>query len=155
MCDALDALNIPNATVKHCDAAHLPFTDDKFDFVILNNMIYHVKDPDAVLLELARVLCHGGRLIVSLNRRNHNAELIALSTAVWHPALALKDARIVAEPGPDFLTRCIIDEKSKKFPGNLSVTIPEPVLSYLNSLDNGELSPEQTFIARNIPSLRR
>jgi SAM-dependent methyltransferase len=117
-------------------------------------MLYHVNDPDAVLLEFTRVLCHGGRLIVSLDRRNHNAELIDLSTAVGRLALALKDARIVAESGPDFLTRYFVDVKSEKFPGNILITVPEPILSYLNSLDNGESSPEQTSIARSIPSLR-
>jgi ubiquinone/menaquinone biosynthesis C-methylase UbiE len=150
MCATLSALNIPNTIIKQCDAANLPFPDHKFDIVIANHMLYHVNDPDAVLAEFARVLRPGGRLIVSLSGRNDNEELTALSATVGRPSMVLKHARIVAETGPDFLARYFVDIKSENFPGNLSVPIPEPILSYLNSLGNEELTAEQTSTARSI-----
>jgi ubiquinone/menaquinone biosynthesis C-methylase UbiE len=150
MCDALSALNIPNATVKQCDAANLPFSDHKFDLVVANFMLYHVNDPDAVLAEFVRVLRPNGRPVVSLSGHNHNSELSALSTAVGRPAMALKHARIVAETGPDFLARHFVDVISEMFSGNLLVPTPEPVLSYLNSLGNEELTAQEASIARGI-----
>jgi SAM-dependent methyltransferase len=150
MCAALRALNIPNANVKQCDASRLPFSDHQFDLVIANSMLYHVNDPDAVLAELARVLRPNGRLVASLNGRNHTTELSALSTAVGRPAMVLRQARIVAETGPDFLSRQFVDVRSEIYPGHLSVPTAEPVLSYLNSLGNEELSAEEASIARRI-----
>jgi hypothetical protein len=99
---------------------------------------------------LSEFLRPNGRLVVSLSGRNHNSELSALSTAVGRPAMALKHARIVAESGPDFLARHFVDVISEMFPGNLLVPTPEPVLSYLNSLGNEELSAQEASIARGI-----
>ena len=51
------------------DAHHLPFRDDSFDLVLLNEAIYYLAEPDRFLKECARVLRPGGRvLIVTINR---------------------------------------------------------------------------------------
>jgi SAM-dependent methyltransferase len=151
MCATLTALNIPNATVERCDAAHLPFPDHAFHMVIANHMLYHVDDPDAVLAEFSRVLRPNGILVAALSGRSHCSEISALSRIVRRSELSImSQARITAETGADFLSRHFVDVKSEKFPGNLSIPAPEPVLSYLNSLGNEDLSPGQMSTARGV-----
>jgi SAM-dependent methyltransferase len=46
-----------------CDLTAIPVEDARFDFVVFNQVLEHVPDPLAVLLELKRVLKPGGKLI--------------------------------------------------------------------------------------------
>lgn len=53
-----------------CDvSAHLPYADGAFDLVFDNSAIEHVRDVDAALAEVARVLASGGRF--AFNVLNH------------------------------------------------------------------------------------
>jgi len=150
MCDALRSLEIPDAVVKQCDAAHLPFEDDSFDTVIANHMLYHVDDPDACLKEFARILKSGGQVIVSLNGRYHVRELVELSKEIRRPGLAMKHAKMDAYSAQEFLDRYFTDVGLELFPGQLEVPTAEPVLAYLNSLGATGLSDEQRTMAEKI-----
>jgi len=58
----LDAgLNMP---VTQCNAEHLPFTDESFDCVIVAFGLRNMTHKDQALMEMQRVLKHGGRLLV-------------------------------------------------------------------------------------------
>lgn len=46
-----------------CDLLELPVEDDRFDHVVLNQVLEHLPDPIGVLKELRRVLKPGGRII--------------------------------------------------------------------------------------------
>ena len=50
-------------------AEELPFPDESFDFVNMNEVIEHVDDPDQALSELHRVLRPGGEAYVSVPHR--------------------------------------------------------------------------------------
>ncbi len=60
-----------DVTGRECDVQALPFTDDSFDVVVANHMLYHVPDPDVGVAELARVLRSGGVAMVSTNGYGH------------------------------------------------------------------------------------
>lgn len=46
------------------DAACLPFSGDLFDAVICSELLEHVRDPIAVLMEISRVLIPGGTVLI-------------------------------------------------------------------------------------------
>jgi SAM-dependent methyltransferase len=47
------------------DAKKLPFKTDTFDYVLLLDVIEHIKDDDSVILEAKRVLRPGGHIIIT------------------------------------------------------------------------------------------
>jgi len=66
------------------DARSLPFGDETFDCVVAAWVLFHLPDIDAGLVELARVLQPGGRLVAVTNAEHHMAELRAVAgTARW------------------------------------------------------------------------
>lgn len=48
------------------DARNIPFGGDSFDGVLLNNVLEHLSDADAVFREIKRVLRNNGRLAIEL-----------------------------------------------------------------------------------------
>jgi 2-polyprenyl-3-methyl-5-hydroxy-6-metoxy-1,4-benzoquinol methylase len=58
-----------DADLRIADAQSLPFTDGSFDKVLLSEVIEHVPRPDQAIAEAARVLRHGGLLVVSTPSR--------------------------------------------------------------------------------------
>lgn len=56
---------------RHLDVEHdlnhpLPFDDASFDTAILSDVLEHVRRPDALLLEIARVLSPSGKLLLNV-----------------------------------------------------------------------------------------
>ncbi len=47
------------------DAAHMPFKDGEFSFILCTEMLEHVLDPVLVMAELRRVLAPGGTFILT------------------------------------------------------------------------------------------
>lgn len=58
----LAAANYPNLTFRLGDAEELPFSDNRFDAVLINFGILHFPDADRALSEAHRVLKRDGRL---------------------------------------------------------------------------------------------
>jgi len=51
--------------IKCTDAKNIPFKDKFFDIVIMAEVIEHLRDPDAVLAEIRRILKNNGIIILS------------------------------------------------------------------------------------------
>jgi SAM-dependent methyltransferase len=48
-----------------CDLAEIPVEDDRYELVVLTQVLEHLREPSTVLIELRRVLKPGGRLWAS------------------------------------------------------------------------------------------
>ena len=60
------------------DALELPFATGRFDLVMANQLLAHVPDVDAALIEMKRVLRPGGLLMTAANSANSMPEFNAL-----------------------------------------------------------------------------
>ena len=58
-------------TFIHADAKKLPYPDNSFDTIIMNDAMEHVGDPEGVLKEVLRVLTKGGRVYINFPPYNH------------------------------------------------------------------------------------
>ena len=48
-----------------CDIAHVPVADGQFDAILCTEVLEHVREPIAVVQEMARILRPGGRLMLT------------------------------------------------------------------------------------------
>jgi SAM-dependent methyltransferase len=142
--------HISDADVLQCDACDLPFRDGSFDAVIANHMLYHLDDPDAALSQFARVLRPGGRVVVATNGRDHLRELEDIAASVGRPDLTIGGGQndFTAESGPRRVAVWFDDVVLERYPCDLDVPGPGPVLAYLDSLSERPLSPAQRAAVR-------
>ncbi len=58
-------------TFVHANAKKLPYPDNSFDTIIMNDAMEHVGEPEEVLKEVLRVLTKGGRVYINFPPYNH------------------------------------------------------------------------------------
>ncbi len=65
-------LNLENEFTFICaDAKSLPYPDNSFDTIIMNDAMEHVGEPEEVLKEVLRVLKKGGKVYINFPPYNH------------------------------------------------------------------------------------
>ena len=55
---------LSNAQVRRADLFHLPYADESFDLITVHQVLHYLEDPSAAVVEAARVLKVGGRLVI-------------------------------------------------------------------------------------------
>ncbi|MEQ9519828.1 MAG: metalloregulator ArsR/SmtB family transcription factor [Parvibaculum sp.] len=60
----LDASGLSHAHVRQGDIFDLTFSDGEFDLVCVHQVLHYLDDPVACIIEAARVLAPGGRLLI-------------------------------------------------------------------------------------------
>jgi SAM-dependent methyltransferase len=68
------------------DIQDLQFDDGEFDVVVCNWTLYHLRDADRGVGEIARVLRPGGRFVGIYNREHHMEELWSRVRPGWNAA---------------------------------------------------------------------
>lgn len=65
-------LNLQDKFTFVCaDAKELPYPDESFDTIIMNDAMEHVSDPEGVLQEVMRVLTKNGKVYINFPPYNH------------------------------------------------------------------------------------
>ena len=73
-----------NVDFGHGDAAHMPFPDESFDFVVCRAAFKNFSDPVGALNEIHRVLMHGGRASIFDLRKDASPAAIDDEVAGMH-----------------------------------------------------------------------
>jgi ArsR family transcriptional regulator len=91
--DRLARAGIHHCQVRLADVFHLPFATDapSFDAVLFHQVLHYLDDPQAAIIDAARVLRPGGRLLVA-DFAPHALEF--LRTELAHRRLGFADAEV-------------------------------------------------------------
>ena len=129
-------------------AAQMPFADGSFDFVVACLVFEHIRDVDAAIAEVARVLRPGGRFLFMLNH-----PLLQTPNSGWIDDQILDPPEQYWRIGPYLIEDETIEQVEK---GVFIPFIHRPLSRYINALAaNGlylremlEPAPPPGFIAR-------
>jgi SAM-dependent methyltransferase len=126
------------------DVTELPFEDGSFDVAVAAWMLYHVRELDRAVRELARVLRHGGRLVAATNASGHLHEMLALGGV----ERAFDEVSFRGENGAEILARHFMRVETHDASGTVTFRDAEQIRSYLRSsdrlADGAERVPELT-----------
>lgn len=135
--DARQSLGANSARFKFAvvDAQSIPFTDNAFDYVIANHMLYHVPDRPRAFAEIRRVLAQGGRFYAATNGEMHLYEMKLLCeragikvSGVLSPA---NDFAFSLENGFAQLAPWFSQINLVRMENSLAVTEAEPLLAFI------------------------
>jgi len=135
------------------DACKIPFSENEFDAVIANHMLYHLPDIPTALKEIKRVLKPNKCLYAATNGPAHLQEIKAWKSQFF-PDQIIPDWGTPAlgfsmENGEDLLS---VDFKNAHFldyPDSLQVTQVEPIIRYIRSYTKLKDSDTQTTALRD------
>src|SRR5258708_703770 len=90
---------LPNLRVS--PAEELPFDDESFDIILLNEVIEHVDDDRRAINEAFRVLAPGGHIVVYAPNRlypfeTHGYRRLGAYTTMWPPGASTRNASLMA-----------------------------------------------------------
>lgn len=96
---------LPNCTLRQGDMYALPFDDQAFDTVILDDVLAESERPAAALDEARRLLKPGGRLLLLASTGSRDAASLKDDYATWAAATGLRLAapRSIPDYSPDWL----------------------------------------------------
>jgi len=119
---------------EQIDAQSIPYSDETFDIVIANHMLYHVPDRPKALAEIRRVLKTGGHIIATTVGNRHLAEINKWLKRVSPDT----DFSPFANPftldnGLEQLKSFFPQVEIKRVDDNLCVSEIEPLVAYIRS----------------------
>ena len=96
---------LPNCSLRKGDMYRLPFVDDEFNTIIIDDVLVDAQNPVRALSEAARLLRPGGRLFVLESVVKQSSGDIQSSLAEWsrEAGLRLAPARLVPQKDPVWL----------------------------------------------------
>lgn len=95
----------PNCTLRQGDMYSLPFDDEEFDTVVVDDVLRDARDPGAVLKEALRLLKSGGRMLLLASVGDEDVDEIRTRFAAWASELNLRlsSPRAVPNKKPGWL----------------------------------------------------
>ena len=127
------------------DMQDLPFETGRFDLVVANHVLHHLREPDRALSEVRRVLRTGGRFLAAASGENHMREIYQLAPGDWPPKKPdLADphapmsaawlSRFRLENGLERISGHFSNVRFTPYPDRLEVTEVDALLKYYDSL---------------------
>jgi ArsR family transcriptional regulator len=86
----------PNTTLRQGDMMSLPFADQEFDTIILDDVLCDAPDPAAVIQEATRLLNPGGRMLFLAAAGDADLKDLRVKFAAWAASAGLR----LAPPRP-------------------------------------------------------
>lgn len=80
----------PNTTLRQGDMMSLPFADQEFDTIILDDVLHDAPDPAAVIHEATRLLRPGGRMLFLAAVSDVDLKDLRVKFAAWAAAAGLR-----------------------------------------------------------------
>lgn len=120
---------------RQADAQALPLTDQSFDAVIANHMLYHVPDKAKALSEIYRVLKAGGLLWAATNGQGHMRELeeLAYNFMQTQKKVTTGSGSFTLQNGQAQLDQVFPQVTLKPYENDLLVTEAKPLVAYVLS----------------------
>jgi ubiquinone/menaquinone biosynthesis C-methylase UbiE len=115
------------------DIQDIPFSDDEFDVVIANMMLYHVADLSLGLKEVRRVLKEDGTFYCATYGENGMMDYIELLFDDF-PISSVRNYDFTLQNGEGKLMRYFSDIKKLTYEDALEVTDVEDMIDYIYSL---------------------
>lgn len=126
----------PRFTFQVFDCHSIPFPDASFDLVIANHLLFYCRDISKVCREAARVLVPGGRFVCSTYSSLHMKEISQLVQEFDSHIVLSADRlyeRFGLENGEELLKPFFRDIQIVRYPDELLVNRPEPLIEYILS----------------------
>lgn len=121
---------------KIVDANNIPFSDESFDIVVANNMLFYCRDRARVFSEIRRVLKSDGYFYCSTMGERHMKEL-ELLVKNFDETIVLSELDLSGEfgleNGESQLSEWFQHIKKYDYESNLIVTEGEPLIQYVYS----------------------
>ena len=126
--------NIEQFDFDVVDIQAIPYSDDTFDVVIANHMLYHVPDRSRALAEVRRVLRENGRFFAATLGPTHLQEMRTLVYQV-DPSLDNTPASLPFDlvNGEAQLANHFDQIKLHRYDDALRITKAEPLVAYIMS----------------------
>ena len=96
---------LPNCTLRHGDMISLPFADEEFDTIILDDVLSDAAHPEKALAEAVRLLRSGGRILLLSSLACREADDLRGKYSEWAEAQGMRLAkpRMIPNKNPDWL----------------------------------------------------
>ncbi len=96
---------LPNCTLRQGDMNALPFADEEFDTVILDDVMGAARAPAQALNEAVRLTRPGGRILMLADTREASVETLRKDFSAWAAGAGLRLAppRAIPEKSPAWL----------------------------------------------------
>ncbi|MDF2646429.1 MAG: MerR family transcriptional regulator [Paenibacillus sp.] len=117
------------------DAQDIPFHNDEFDIVIANHMLYHVPDISKAIMEIHRVLKHGGKFYASTMSKRHLQEIEHLVKSFDSHIQVLDHVmeRFHLDNGKEILSPWFSEIKRIQYEDHMLVNEIQPLINYITS----------------------
>ncbi len=126
----------PRFCFQAFDCHQIPFPDNTFDLVIANHLLFYCQDIPKACQEACRVLKPGGTFLCSAYGKLHMKEISRL-VQEFNDRIMLSANKLYQrfgrENGSELLSPVFGPSQWLPYPDSLTVTEPEPLISYILS----------------------